>query len=74
MEIYNTHADALDEPVKALITAIILNLPAVKAIRSRFSSFLDYPTKNLLRFDQLRDAPFAGIAANDSHQNHPSRW
>jgi hypothetical protein len=71
MEIYNTHADALDEPLKALFGAMLLNLPAVQAHPvAAFESFLDYPAANLARFDRLtRELPLSGIAANDSHQN-----
>jgi hypothetical protein len=71
MELYNTHSDALDEPLKALFAAILLNLPAVKAHpEAAFESFLDYPGAFLSRFDRLtREGPFVGIAANDCHQN-----
>ncbi len=71
IEIYNTHVDASDEPFKALFAAMILNLPAVKAHPvAAFESFFDYPAAFLQRFDRLTlEAPFAGIAANDSHQN-----
>ncbi len=71
MEIYNTHTDALDEPVKALLLAMILNLPSVQAHpEAAFAAFLDYPRDFLARFDHLtQEAPFTGIAANDSHQN-----
>ena len=71
MEIYNTHSDALDEPLKRLLGAVLLNLPAVKAhTDAAFQSFLDYPADFMARYDRLTmEAPFAGIAANDSHQN-----
>ncbi|MDM8005237.1 MAG: hypothetical protein QUV05_03670 [Phycisphaerae bacterium] len=71
MEIYNTHSDAKDESVKMLLAAVILNLPAVKAHpEAAFASFLDYPSEFLARFDALTlEGPFAGLAANDSHQN-----
>ncbi len=71
MEIYNTHTDAKDEPTKKLLSALILNLAAVRAHpQAAFESFLDYPADFMARFDQLtRAAPFSGIAANDSHQN-----
>jgi hypothetical protein len=54
-----------------LLAAMILNLPAVKAHpEAAFVSFLDYPAEFLARFDALTlEGPFAGIAANDSHQN-----
>ena len=71
MEIYNTHSDALDEPMKRLLAAVLLNLPAIKAhTDAAFESFLDYPVDFMARYDRLTvEAPFAGIAANDSHQN-----
>ncbi len=71
MEIYNTHSDAKDEPVKRLLSAMVLNLPAVKAHpAAAFVSFFDYPSEFLAKFDALTlQGPFAGIAANDSHQN-----
>lgn len=75
MEIYNTHADAKDEPLSALVSALLLNLPAVKAHpQAAFASFLDEPTAFLERFDRItRETPFTGIAANDSHQNQGLR-
>lgn len=71
MEIYNTHSDVKDESVKMLLAAMILNLPAVRAhSEAAFLSFFDYPAEFLARFDILRlESPFAGIVANDSHQN-----
>lgn len=71
MEIYNTHSDALDEPMKRLLAAVLLNLPAIKAhTDAAFESFLNYPADFMARYDRLTvEAPFSGIAANDSHQN-----
>ncbi len=75
MEIYNTHSDAKDESVKALLVAMIMNLPAVKAHpEAAFASFFDYPSEFLAKFDALTlEEPFAGLAANDSHQNQGLR-
>ncbi|MFV2070738.1 MAG: hypothetical protein ACC645_27530 [Pirellulales bacterium] len=75
MEIYNTHSDAKDEPTSRLMTAMMMNLLAVSAHgEAAFCSFLDYPSDFLQRFDALTQAaPFAGIAANDSHQNQGIR-
>jgi hypothetical protein len=75
MEIYNTHSDAKDESVRMLLAAMIMNLPAVKAHpEAAFASFLDYPSEFLARFDALTlEGPFAGLAANDSHQNQGLR-
>lgn len=71
MEIYNTHSDAKDEPIKRLVSALILNLPAVmKHPEAAFESFFDYPADFMARYDRFtREAPFSGLAANDSHQN-----
>ena len=71
MEIYNTHSDVKDEPISALITAMLLNLSAVqKHPEAAFCSFLDYPEDFLKRFDRLTASTrLAGIAGNDSHQN-----
>ena len=80
MEIYNTHADFLDE------AELIAELkPQDAAGRKRlfqlleafhrypqeaFASIFDPPTANLARYDALfAKGPFAAIAANDSHQN-----
>jgi len=71
MEIYNTHSDLKEEPTSGLITAMLLNLAAVqKHPEAAFCSFFDPPKNFLARFDRLTaSGPFAGIAANDSHQN-----
>jgi len=71
MEIYNTHSDVKDEPISALIVAMLLNLSTVqKHPEAAFCSFLDYPQDFLARFDRLTaHTRFAGIAGNDSHQN-----
>ncbi|NOY41715.1 MAG: hypothetical protein GXP26_07765 [Planctomycetes bacterium] len=71
IEIYNTHSDVKDEPTSAVITAMLLNLAAVKKHpEAAFCSFLDYPEDFLARFDRLSaSTQFSGIAANDSHQN-----
>ncbi len=71
IEIYNTHSDAMDEPMGQLLVALVLNLPAaIRHPEAAFCALLDPPTEFLARFDQLTtEAPFAGLAANDSHQN-----
>jgi hypothetical protein len=71
MEIYDTHSDVKEEDAKKLVAAVILNVPAVKAHpEAAFVSFFDYPAEFLARFDALtQTGPFAGLAANDSHQN-----
>ncbi len=71
MEIYNTHSDVKDEPISALIVAMLLNLSTVQEHpEAAFCSFLDYPQDFLTRFDRLTaHTRLAGIAGNDSHQN-----
>jgi hypothetical protein len=71
MEIYNTHSDAIDEPIRQLIAAAVLSLPAaVQHPEAAFCALLETPRAFLSRFDRLtRESPFAGLAANDSHQN-----
>jgi len=71
MEIYNTHSDVIDEPMSALLTAMLFNLSAVqKHPEAAFCSFLDYPENFLARYDRLtRLTHLPGIAGNDSHQN-----
>ena len=74
-EIYNTHADFKDE--KKLIAALRNPLWMVtvgelfrKYPQEAFAAVQDYPADYLRRWDQLcRQAPHAGVAANDSHQN-----
>ena len=75
MEIYNTHSDVKDEPISALLVAMLLNLSSVKKHpEAAFCSFLDYPQDFLTRFDRLTaNTRLAGIAGNDSHQNQRLR-
>jgi len=76
MEIYNTHSDAKDEPIGSLLAGLLLNLPAVQAHpQAAFAALLDYPAEFLARYDRITaEAPFAGIAANDSHRNQRFRF
>jgi len=71
MEIYNTHSDVLDEPAKKLLMAMMVNLASVKDhLDAAFEAYVDYPAAFMARYDALTlEAPFAGLAANDSHQN-----
>jgi hypothetical protein len=74
-EIYNTHADLMDE--KKLLTsfrsplAMLAMLPALqKYPREFFAALQDYPADYLRKFDELcRSAPHTGVAGNDSHHN-----
>lgn len=78
MEIYNTHADLLDElPADEGFSAILAPSklkPILKAFpkypQEAFASIFDEPTGNLKNFDTLNlTQHIVGIAANDSHQN-----
>ena len=75
IEIYNTHSDAKDEPISMLISAMVMNMGAVRDHpESAFCSFLDYPADFLARFDRLTIAGrYPGLAGNDSHQNQALR-
>lgn len=74
-EIYNTHADLMDE--KKLLTsfksplAMLAMLPALqKYPREFFATLQDYPADYLRRYDELcQIAPHTGVAGNDSHHN-----
>jgi hypothetical protein len=71
MEIYNTHSDAIDEPMSKLFTVLITRIPSlIKHPNAAFCALIDYPKSFLERFDRLTmEAPFAGIGAVDAHQN-----
>jgi hypothetical protein len=74
-EIYNTHANfkeakklqaALRNPLWLLQSATLFQ----KYPQEAFSAILDYPADYLRRWDELcLQAPHAGVAANDAHQN-----
>lgn len=80
MEIYNTHADFLDEanlvaalkPSSAEGRLRLLRLLDAfhKYPQEAFASIFDPPTGNLAHYDEMCSrAPCCAIAANDSHQN-----
>ncbi len=78
-EIYNTHADAKDEP-RLMATLrnpvqLMALLPAVQQFPQEvFGALLDYPEQYLTRWDQLcQSAPHTGVAANDAHHNQGIR-
>lgn len=74
-EIYNTHADAMDE--KGLFASLKNPLWVLEAMElyqkyphEAFAALYDYPALYLKRWDELcQTAPHSGVAANDSHQN-----
>lgn len=74
-EIYNTHADAMDEKrfLASLRNPLLLLalLPALeKYPQECFAAIFDYPADYLKRFDELcQKFPHTGVSANDSHHN-----
>lgn len=78
-EIYNTHADAMEERrfLAALRNPLLLLslLPALQEFpQELFGAIQDYPTDYLRRWDELcQMAPHTGVAANDSHHNQVIR-
>jgi len=75
-EIYNTHAEFLNEKrlVEAFRNPLVLALqlaPAVKRYPVEvFGALQDYPADYLKKYDELcQIRPHTGIAANDAHQN-----
>lgn len=78
-EIYNTHADFLDET--ALLaklrqpTGILSLIPVLEQYpQGIFAALLDYPAEYLRKYDELcQQAPHTGVAANDSHHNQGVR-
>ncbi len=68
MEIYNLHADFMDENFGKLAPEILLNLRAYPEQSMRL--IFDTQSKVLARWDDLnKTRHIAGIAANDAHQN-----
>ena len=78
-EIYNTHADLMDEPrfLKMFSDplALVQLLPALKQFpQETFAAIQDYPTDYLRTWDQwCQRAPHTGVAANDAHHNQAYR-
>jgi len=74
-EIYNTHADAMDEKrfLASLRNPLLLLalLPTLQEFPQEcFGAIFDYPADYLKRYDELcQVAPHTGIAGNDSHHN-----
>jgi hypothetical protein len=65
IEIYNIHADVKDENKLYLFLRALFLTP-----KPFFSSIIDYPYKNLKRWDSLTEyRKIVGIAGNDAHQN-----
>jgi hypothetical protein len=78
-EIYNTHADVMDEQrFLATMRNPLLMLGLLPSLQQypqeMFGAILDYPADYLRRWDQLcQIAPHTGIAANDAHHNQGIR-
>jgi hypothetical protein len=78
-EIYNTHADLMEE--KRLLgtlrspLALLGLLPALEQYPQEvFGSIQDYPTDYLARWDELcQTQRLTGVAANDAHHNQSIR-
>jgi hypothetical protein len=78
-EIYNTHADLMEE--KKLLSTLksplgmLALLPAMqKYPQEFFASIQDYPADYLRRYDELcATSRLTGVAANDSHHNQGIR-
>ena len=68
MEIYNLHADFLDENIVKMIPDLLVNLHAYRDLTMRL--VFDRQTEILWRWDELNKTRYiTGIAANDAHQN-----
>lgn len=68
MEIYNPHADMMEENLPGLIPDVLINLRAFPDQTMRL--MFDAPSPLLARWDELnKTRHITGIAANDAHQN-----
>ncbi|MBX3423716.1 MAG: hypothetical protein KF752_19335 [Pirellulaceae bacterium] len=78
-EIYNTHADVMEEKrfLSALKNPLMLMglMPAIRDYpQEMFGAILDYPADYLRRWDELcQTARHTGVAANDAHHNQVIR-
>ncbi|HEY4309449.1 MAG TPA: PHP domain-containing protein [Pirellulales bacterium] len=78
-EIYNTHADFMEETkfISSLKTPIglLALIPAVKQFpQETFAALQDYPAGYLKKFDELcQQARHTGVSANDAHHNQAFR-
>ena len=78
-EIYNTHADVMEE--KRFLTIfkeplrLLQLLPALQQFpQETFAAVQDYPTDYLRTWDRwCQQAPHTGVAANDAHHNQAYR-
>jgi hypothetical protein len=78
-EIYNTHADLMDEQRFLKMfndpLALVQLMPALKQYpQETFAAIQDYPTDYLRTWDRwCQRAPHTGVAANDAHHNQAYR-
>jgi hypothetical protein len=78
-EIYNTHADLMDEPRFLKMfndpLALVQLIPALRQFpQETFAAIQDYPTDYLRTWDSwCQRAPHTGVAANDAHHNQAYR-
>lgn len=77
MEIYNTHADLMEDITflkgkeDVPLPMILSLIPAIQSYPQEvFAAIFDPPVENLKRWDEMNQMDlFVGIAGNDSHQN-----
>ena len=68
MDIYNTHADAMDEDLDKLRISLLLSLWSYPD--QAFRMIFDTPREQIKKWDRLnRDCKMVGFASNDCHQN-----
>lgn len=78
-EIYNTHADFMEETkfISSLKTplGLLALVPAVKQFpQETFAALQDYPAGYLKKFDELcQQTRHTGVSANDAHHNQAFR-
>jgi len=72
-ELFNLHADMMDEDIKSLIPPILYSVRSYPFMC--FQEVYDYPEKRLSRWDRVtRERPFPGFAGNDAHRNVGIQW
>ncbi len=78
-EIYNTHADFMDEPrflasLRSPVTLLTLMGTIKQYPQEVFGALMDYPADYLARYDQLcQKSRLTGVSANDAHHNQSYR-
>ncbi len=78
-EIYNTHADFMEETkflaaMRSPLTMVTLMGALKQYPQEVFGALLDYPADYLARYDQLtQKSRLTGVSANDAHHNQAYR-